>query len=123
MRRGLAFRVLVPACSGEWAQRMLMRFVSVGFIGSMSFAALTAPVATRCGDDGPVGTGGMDGGPPRAGCGNGKVDGFEECDGSDLGRASTCHDLNPNDGDGKLKCGNDCRYDVSECTRCGDGRQ
>lgn len=51
-------------------------------------------------------------------CGDMVLDTGETCDGSDLG-GSTCLDLGYLEG--KLKCGDDCEYDVSECSTCGDG--
>jgi hypothetical protein len=64
-------------------------------------------------------------------CGNGVVEGHEECDGADLSGSAarrTCTDLDgdgvPDDGvltGGTLSCHGDCTLDTSRCTRCGDG--
>ncbi|HPL25785.1 MAG TPA: hypothetical protein PLV44_09170 [Myxococcota bacterium] len=48
--------------------------------------------------------------PPR--CGNGKVDGPDMCDGTDLGE-QTCEKLGY--GGGTLGCTDDCRFDTSGC--------
>ncbi|HOE82571.1 MAG TPA: hypothetical protein PK329_06375 [Myxococcota bacterium] len=48
--------------------------------------------------------------PPE--CGNGRVDGFEQCDGEDL-NGETCETLDLIEGD--LRCTDDCRYDTSRC--------
>ncbi len=55
-------------------------------------------------------------------CGDGAVDGPEQCDGADLDGRS-CADLAGFAG-GELACGPDCRFDTSRChpeTTCGDG--
>lgn len=54
-------------------------------------------------------------------CGNGTVEGFEECDG-DLTVAFGCRDLGY--ADGELFCDEGCRVDYSGCSNgvCGDGR-
>jgi hypothetical protein len=56
-------------------------------------------------------------------CGDGKVEGAEECDGSNLGRFRTCTEAYQNALAGVLTCGADCRYDTSACRFpvCGDG--
>lgn len=57
-------------------------------------------------------------------CGDGIVNGDEECDGSDLGAYSTCQE-DTTDGvftGGQLQCAADCTYDTSSCvTLCGNG--
>ena len=56
-------------------------------------------------------------------CGNGVRDGWEDCDGTDLG-ATTCAGLGLT---GTLACTPDCRLDFSTCAiapgpaRCGNG--
>lgn len=60
----------------------------------------------------------------KAVCGDGKVEGNEECDGANLGFYKTCQE-NTDDGvftGGQLKCKSDCTYDTSSCiTACGNG--
>ena len=51
-------------------------------------------------------------------CGDGVIDGGEDCDGSDLGGAS-CESLGFTAG--SLACLGDCTLDVSNCSLCGDG--
>ncbi len=48
-------------------------------------------------------------------CGDGIAEGTEECDGNDLGSASSCTDVDSIYKEGTLKCGQDCKYDTSEC--------
>ncbi len=57
-------------------------------------------------------------------CGDGKAEGIEECDGSDLGEHATCHDVFREYAGGQLRCGASCRYDVTRCRSavCGDGK-
>lgn len=52
-------------------------------------------------------------------CGDGKVNGTEACDGTDLGGA-TCGSLGK--GTGTLTCKPDCTLDTSGCVHCGDGK-
>ncbi len=53
------------------------------------------------------------------GCGNGRVDGADECDGRDLG-GLTCEDLGFESGE--LDCTDDCHFDPSRCIGgCGNG--
>lgn len=53
-------------------------------------------------------------------CGNGTIEGWEVCDGSNLD-STTCADL-PNFDDGTLACQGDClAFDTTACTECGDG--
>lgn len=57
-------------------------------------------------------------------CGDGLVEGVELCDGSNLGAARTCQDVNSTMIGGVLRCGPACDdYDVSGClsATCGDG--
>ncbi len=60
---------------------------------------------------------------PTATCGNNKVEGTEQCDGSNL-NGYTCQSWGPNEfGGGTLSCSN-CRIDDSKCTpipACGNG--
>jgi hypothetical protein len=72
------------------------------------------------GDPGSAGSGaggsglggqGSGGSGPQA-CGNGKVEGLEQCDGSDLG-GKTCQDVSL--GTGTLGCKADCTFDTSQC--------
>lgn len=52
-------------------------------------------------------------------CGDGAVNGAEDCEGADLGGA-TCADLGYYQG--TLACGSNCRFDETGCAeRCGDG--
>jgi hypothetical protein len=57
-------------------------------------------------------------------CGDGKIDGNEQCDGQNLGSITTCTQYT--DGGvftgGQLKCGSGCTFDTSGCTSlCGNG--
>jgi hypothetical protein len=54
----------------------------------------------------------------ETGCGNGFIDGTEQCDGSDLGGA-TCSGQGF-DG-GTLSCTSSCTFDTSDCAQCGNG--
>jgi hypothetical protein len=57
-------------------------------------------------------------------CGDGVVEGREVCDGSNLGDAHTCQDVNSTMIGGVLRCGAACDdYDLSGCqsATCGDG--
>ncbi|MDX1382867.1 MAG: hypothetical protein R3190_04430 [Thermoanaerobaculia bacterium] len=54
----------------------------------------------------------------ESGCGNGVIDGAEECDGSDFGTA-TCGDSGFPGGD--LTCTSECTLDTSSCWECGNG--
>jgi hypothetical protein len=55
-------------------------------------------------------------------CGNGVIEGNEDCDGSNLNASRDCGERYGYVG-GELKCGADCRYDYSACVApvCGDG--
>ena len=57
-------------------------------------------------------------------CGDGRVEGLEDCDGTNLGQKTTCHEVHGGYAGGQLKCHSSCRYDVSLCRSsvCGDGR-
>jgi hypothetical protein len=74
-------------------------------------------------DTGDTGTSGSDTEPPTTSvdttdgedaCGNGTIDGNEQCDGSELGGA-TCVDVNPAFEGGSLACGTTCTFDASGC--------
>jgi hypothetical protein len=56
-------------------------------------------------------------------CGNGIVEPGEDCDGANLGNGTSCETIDQGYIRGVLRCGVDCRYDVSSCVRptCGDG--
>ena len=56
-------------------------------------------------------------------CGNGQIEGTEQCEGTNMGDLRTCSDLGQ-EWRGELRCGSDCRYDRSQCVGpvCGDGR-
>jgi hypothetical protein len=59
---------------------------------------------------------------PPADCGNGKIDGYEQCDGANLnGHTCKTHGF----GGGELACTSACRFDTSACTppppNCGNG--
>lgn len=73
----------------------------------------------------PNGTGGNNGGQishpgdPNDGlCGNGNIEGDEECEAGQLGGA-TCASMGLVAGN--LSCGDTCRFDTSSCDACGDG--
>ncbi|EYF07738.1 DUF4215 domain-containing protein [Chondromyces apiculatus] len=71
------------------------------------------------GGAGGAGDGGA-GGSVNALCGDGVREGFEECDGGDLG-AQTCQSLGYDEGD--LACATTCSFDLSACSsaeRCAD---
>ncbi len=53
-------------------------------------------------------------------CGDGAVDGGEECDGSDLDM-NDCRSVPGGFGGGTLRCTSTCRFDTSACTLCGNG--
>jgi len=53
-----------------------------------------------------------------SGCGNGMIDGVEDCDGADLGGAS-CQSEGFDTG--SLACDFDCTFDTSACSTCGNG--
>jgi parallel beta-helix repeat protein/cysteine-rich repeat protein len=55
----------------------------------------------------------------RAACGDGVADSREQCDGDDR-KYTICTDFNKYNG-GRLGCDNDCRFDYTRCTYCGDG--
>ena len=56
--------------------------------------------------------------PAATSCGNGIIDGTEECDGSNLNGA-TCGTFGHSQG--SLSCNTDCTYDSSDCHTCGNG--
>lgn len=51
-------------------------------------------------------------------CGNGSMEGAEECESGNLGGA-TCASMGLVSGN--LACGSTCRFDTSNCTSCGNG--
>jgi hypothetical protein len=58
-------------------------------------------------------------------CGDGTIDGGEQCDGLDWGPVSSCADFGGYIG-GSLSCGTDCDFDMAACVSsegsyCGDG--
>lgn len=58
------------------------------------------------------------------GCGDGEAQGDEECDGLDLRGKECTGFVAPTNGNfhgGALACNDDCTYDTSSCTYCGDG--
>lgn len=69
------------------------------------------------GDDGD-GDGEGDGDGDPGVCGNGVIDGAEQCDGGELGGA-TCS--SEGFGGGGIQCNADCTLDTSNCTACGNG--
>lgn len=82
-------------------------------------AAFSSTCSPAVPPTGTGGTGGTTGSPPV--CGNGKVEGDEACDGSDL-HGQTCAFFAQQIG--QLKCDSSCQFDVSECRPypgCGDG--
>ncbi len=57
-------------------------------------------------------------------CGDGKAEGLEQCDGSDLRDVPECKVINPYYWvSGQVTCTSDCRYSYHACQtpRCGDG--
>jgi hypothetical protein len=54
-------------------------------------------------------------------CGDGKKEGVEECDGSDLGDATCASETGKDGATGELSCDKDCKLDSSKCAWCGDG--
>jgi hypothetical protein len=58
----------------------------------------------------------------RPQCGNRVVEYLEDCDGTNLGGATTCDDVGGYF-DGPIRCGADCKYDTSACrvSTCGNG--
>jgi hypothetical protein len=55
-------------------------------------------------------------------CGDGKAEGWENCDGADMRGVTSCPDLGyPG---GPVRCGSDCKWDVSVCEprTCGNGK-
>lgn len=58
-------------------------------------------------------------------CGDGIVQGEEECDGAEL-QGLDCPDFDRGDGGaferGRLTCNSDCTYNTTACSSCGDGR-
>lgn len=75
-------------------------------------------IASGCADDRVQGYEEPPPPPPR--CGDGTVNGEEQCEGDDLAGA-TCQSLGFVAG--TLSCASDCRYDTSRCVRtCGNGR-
>jgi hypothetical protein len=76
--------------------------------------------AGACGDDN--GGGNDDGGGAAAMCGDGRVNGDEECDGTALGN-NECSSVGEFTG-GELACADDCTFDTTACTGgddCGNG--
>ncbi|MBU1240411.1 SBBP repeat-containing protein, partial [Myxococcota bacterium] len=65
---------------------------------------------------------------PENRCGNGVVEGYEECDGDDFYYLSCYHFLPEgaystwSTGEQRLRCNPDCTVDPSDCLYCGDGR-
>lgn len=49
-------------------------------------------------------------------CGNGKIEGAEDCEGTDLGGKTCATALGDNAAFGNLKCGSNCHFDVSSCS-------
>jgi hypothetical protein len=64
--------------------------------------------------DGSSDSSGEDTTPVEPGCGNGEIDGDEECDGASLG-GQTCEGV-LGSGSGQLGCFENCTYDVSTCS-------
>jgi hypothetical protein len=72
--------------------------------------------------DGGGATGGAGGGSPAMTCGNGKREGTEACDGTDLGGA-TCASVASPSATGSLYCNASCQFDTSACVYCGNGKK
>ncbi|MBN2725505.1 MAG: SUMF1/EgtB/PvdO family nonheme iron enzyme [Deltaproteobacteria bacterium] len=55
-------------------------------------------------------------------CGDGIIQGSEECDTNNLGDSPVCGDHTGYTGDAQVSCGSSCRYDLSMCEKvCGNG--
>jgi hypothetical protein len=54
-------------------------------------------------------------------CGNGVIDGPEDCEGGMVAPGDDCEALGFEGGE--LVCGADCLYDTTDCSICGDGMQ
>jgi cysteine-rich repeat protein len=52
-------------------------------------------------------------------CGDGVRNGDELCDGGDLGNETCASQGSP--GNGELRCDDQCKFDLSQCSRCGNG--
>lgn len=52
-------------------------------------------------------------------CGNGTLEGDEDCENGEVPAGVACDDLGFDAGD--VTCGADCFYDTSQCSSCGDG--
>ncbi len=87
----------------------MKRFKIIGFVGIFAIA-------------GPLG-GCSDDDDDQAVCGNGQIEGSEQCDMDQLA-GLTCQDVDSSFTGGTLACSGDCTYDTSGCTtgdECGDG--
>ncbi len=91
-----------------------------------SMGSETGRVPEPSSDDGSMGTGvdttaGATVGSGGASCGNGVIEGNEQCDGVELAGADC---VSEGFGEGRLGCGVDCTYDTAGCmlgAECGDG--
>ena len=97
-------------------------------LGALAIAAAMTSCDNRSAEDAGVDAGGQpDAGPDDGGvdadvpaeCGNGVIDGTDECDGAALG-GMDCEDVLGAGGVGTLRCNDDCTLDVSMCSICGD---
>jgi hypothetical protein len=100
------------------------KFVSVVVV--LGLAALGAAPVQSCGSL-PGGGGSNDGGPRGGPCGNGRVDGLEECEGNATDSESVCRTFGAPWGytSGTARCDpNTCTWNLRACKRpvCGDGR-
>lgn len=73
----------------------------------------------RIGDPDPGGMYSLPGDRSDGLCGNGSMEGEEECEGSDVGGA-TCEAMGL--GSGTVSCSGSCKFDTSGCDTCGDGQ-
>jgi hypothetical protein len=87
----------------------------LALLAATGCAACAEPVARP--DLGGDGQGATEAGP--SGCGDGRLEGSESCDGANLGGQS-CATLGL--GGGELRCTPGCRFDLGGCSSCGDGK-
>lgn len=134
MKRYLIFTMLLGACAGEFKPDLMdtgmgptssdgSTDTSDGSTGDET-GSTTDDATGSTGDETDGSTGDTTGIPE--GCGDGEAMGMEECDGLDL-RGKECTGfvapMNGNFHGGTLACNDDCTYDTSACTYCGDGEK
>lgn len=91
--------------------------VSPCFFWGLLFVGLVVGCTVKFGSNGSH-DGGADAGDPF--CGNGVLEAGEVCDGTDFG-GQTCESA-VGHLQGELRCNEDCKLDLSDCSTCGDGR-